>query len=76
VRLFLRKSRVEIGCPVYTRSENAITGKPRRREDSASSADLALRLLPKQAAEKVGPAHEWRNSEAKAKRILGHLRPG
>jgi hypothetical protein len=39
VRLFLRKSRAEIGCPVYTRSENAITAKPGRRGESPPGAD-------------------------------------
>jgi uncharacterized membrane protein len=34
VRLFLRKSRVEVGCPVYTRSENALapsSARPRSK---------------------------------------------
>jgi hypothetical protein len=34
VRLFLRKSRAEAGCPVYTRSENALVGS---REQQVAS---------------------------------------
>jgi hypothetical protein len=44
VRLFSRKSRVEIGCPVYTRSENAIaTPAPGRPCIPASRPECAGR---------------------------------